>query len=315
MAAIDILRMRWEEARCQPFRPYLHIDDDGLSLGAGTVLARMIIDRNGAPALALDGEEERILALLSLAYRKRISIKALTYIKRASMQWTRGEKAIAHFELAYADLPRFETREETRLLFYAESLVKLGISPRALMRCCGLDTCQLDLLKYRADQPRVPAGNGRASGEWTSGDGGQQYAQMKPRNPRFPYQTIPVGGSEGGGSAFSSEGAVSVTSSSRALARALEDAGETRAADTAAHHIVAGSAPDALAARVVLQNYGIGINDAANGVFLPTEQHVRLHTNSYYDAVNNALVNAKSKDEVIHILGTIKSRLKSGTGP
>ncbi|TAL80476.1 MAG: hypothetical protein EPN75_07110 [Beijerinckiaceae bacterium] len=143
---------------------------------------------------------------------------------------------------------------------------------------------------------------------------------MKPRNPNLPYQMLPVGGSEGGGGGWSSETPpvdelARANSSSKVLARALEAAGEVRPAGSAAHHIVAGSAPDALAARTVLQNYGIGINDAENGVFLPAEQHARLHTNAYYNAVNNALANAKSQDDVIRILGTIKSRLKSGGFP
>jgi hypothetical protein len=198
-AAIDFLRKQWkEEALYRPFHPYLHIDDDGLTLGAGTRLAPMSKDRTGAPFLVIDDKEERILALLSLAYRKRIPVTALKFIKRASLQWMNGEKALAHFELAYAQLPRFEARAEAKPLFYAEGLVNLGLSPRALMRSHDLDTRELDLLKYSADQPRVPAGNGRESGEWTSGDG-RQYAQNKPWNPFLPFQTLPVGGSDGEG--------------------------------------------------------------------------------------------------------------------
>jgi hypothetical protein len=141
-----------------------------LSLGAGTLLAPMVKDRAGAPALVLDGEEVRILATLSLGFRKPIPIMALKFIKRASMQWARGEKTLAHFELAYARLPRFDTRDGAKSLFYADGFLRLGVSPRALMLARGLDTRQLDLLKYSPDQPRVPAGHGRQSGEWTSGD-------------------------------------------------------------------------------------------------------------------------------------------------
>lgn len=214
MAAIDFLRKQWkEEAAYRPFHPYLHIDDDGLTLGAGTRLAPMIEDGAGASVLALSGQEERILALLSLAYRKRVSIKVIEFIKRASLHWKNGEKTLAHFELAYAQLPRFASRDEAKHLFYAEGLLSAGVSPRALMRSRDLDPRELDLVKYSPDQPRVPAGNGRE-------------------------------------------------------------------------------------------------NDAENGVFLPAEQHARLHTNAYYDAVNNTLANVKSQDEVIRILGTIKGRLK-----
>ena len=37
-----------------------------------------------------------------------------------------------------------------------------------------------------------------------------------------------------------------------------------------AHHIVAGNAPSAEAARQILLEYGVDIDDSANGVFLPT---------------------------------------------
>jgi hypothetical protein len=65
-------------------------------LGAGTCLAAMLEDPFGAQSLVLDGREEHILALLSLAYQKPVSMRALNFVKRASMQWARGEKAIPH---------------------------------------------------------------------------------------------------------------------------------------------------------------------------------------------------------------------------
>ena len=46
------------------------------------------------------------------------------------------------------------------------------MTPRALMKGLGLDPAALDALeKYNPDQPRVPAGSGRASGRWGSGGG------------------------------------------------------------------------------------------------------------------------------------------------
>lgn len=135
MNAIEIFQKRWsEEARCRPFHPYPNIGDDGLLLGVGTILAPMTRDRFGTPVLAIEGEEEKILALFSLGYRQRISINALKFIKRASMQWTRGEKALAHFELAYARLPRFASRDDAKLLFYSDDMLQLGVPPRTLMR-------------------------------------------------------------------------------------------------------------------------------------------------------------------------------------
>ncbi len=132
MDAIVALKKHWEdEARFRPFYPYVHVSDAGLLLGASTKLAHMARDRRGNQFLQLDGEEERILALLSLAYKTRISVEAIKFIKRASMQWAKGEKALAHFELAYARLPRFEAKRDAWPLFYADFLAKRGLSPRS----------------------------------------------------------------------------------------------------------------------------------------------------------------------------------------
>jgi hypothetical protein len=80
----------------------------------------------------------------------------------------------------------------------------------------------------------------------------------------------------------------------------------------AAHHTVAHSAKKAKYARKVLKKFGVGINDASNGVFLPTIKgvmestyHRSLHTKVYYNQVNNLLRNATSKDDVMKILNEI----------
>jgi hypothetical protein len=58
-------------SRLRPFVPVMTIGEEGLVLGA-TVLAPMRRDACGMPALAVDGAEERILALLAIAYGKMI---------------------------------------------------------------------------------------------------------------------------------------------------------------------------------------------------------------------------------------------------
>ena len=88
----------------------------------------------------------------------------------------------------------------------------------------------------------------------------------------------------------------------------------------AAHHIIAGTSQKANEAKAILQKFGIGINDAANGVFLPTVKdiaesayHPSLHTNEYYDVVNDMLKRAQSKDDVLDILDDIADQLSKGT--
>ena len=110
---------------------------------------------------------------------------------------------------------------------------------------------------------------------------------------------------------------------SRVLRQNLLDSGEIAPSyPNAAHHIVAGNAPRADKARFILRKYGIDINDASNGVFLPTVKgvseatyHHSMHTRTYYDAVNEILRNANSREEVIYYLNYIAERLKNGTFP
>jgi hypothetical protein len=87
--------------------------------------------------------------------------------------------------------------------------------------------------------------------------------------------------------------------SSRALARALEVAGHVRAPGAAAHHLVPGGAKAAGPAREVLGKFGIGINDAANGVFLGGSVHSGIHTNAYYETVNELLGGATSRQQAL----------------
>ncbi len=110
-------------------------------------------------------------------------------------------------------------------------------------------------------------------------------------------------------------------SSSKVLRQNLIDYGiDVPDYSNAAHHIVAGTSQKANEARVVLQKYGIDINDASNGVFLPTAKgvsnsayHPSLHTNTYYNKVNDMLRGATSKNDVLDILDDITEQLSNGT--
>lgn len=80
----------------------------------------------------------------------------------------------------------------------------------------------------------------------------------------------------------------------------------------AAHHIVAGNASAAKYSRSILKKFGIGINDAINGVFLSNTYHNRLHTKAYYDKVNYLLGRAKTREDLIKILNYIAQQLREG---
>ena len=106
-----------------------------------------------------------------------------------------------------------------------------------------------------------------------------------------------------------------------AMEAAMKKEGISRPADSAAHHIVAENAKGAEEARKILKEYGIDVNGAENGVFLPTNknnngmrgiEHNGRHPNSYITAVNDRIVKAAKaggRDGVLEELEKIRNIL------
>jgi len=111
------------------------------------------------------------MALLATAYERPIGPRVLSRIERACELWNEGEKALAHIHLAHAALPPCSEERALRL-FAADELLQSGVAPQTLLEAQGFDPAPLTFLKYSPDQPRVPAGNGRESGRWTTDGGG-----------------------------------------------------------------------------------------------------------------------------------------------
>ncbi|QGM45778.1 hypothetical protein [Methylocystis heyeri] len=171
----DALRERFEKRLwSRPISHAAEIGDDGLILGAGTILARMTRDAFGAPRLAVEEDEDRIFALLAAAHGRPASPELWRHLEGASDYWRRGEKALANIRLAYAALPRLEDRADAYRLFLAEELLDSGMAPGALMKGLGVEPPTRGFVKYDSNQPRVPAGNGRESGRWGSAGGSGQ---------------------------------------------------------------------------------------------------------------------------------------------
>jgi hypothetical protein len=148
----------------------MEITSEGLALGAGTILAKASRDRGGDPKLALHNGP-RGMALLATAYERPIALHVLAKIERACKLWNEGEKALAHIHLARLGLPLCDEQCALRL-FAADELLESGVTPRVLLEAQGFDPAPLTFRKYSPDQPRVPAGNGRESGRWTSDGAG-----------------------------------------------------------------------------------------------------------------------------------------------
>jgi hypothetical protein len=155
----------WDK-RAARLRSRMEITGNGLALGAGTILANASRGRRGGPKLALHNGP-RVMALLATAYERPIGPHVLAKIERACKLWNEGEKALAHIHLAHARLPHCDGQRALRL-FAADELLESGVTPQALLKAQGFGPALLSFLKYNPDQPRVPAGNGRESGRWTS---------------------------------------------------------------------------------------------------------------------------------------------------
>lgn len=147
-------------------------EGDDLVLGAGT---RVAVVRRGSRRAEYEGAqsgEARIVALLGAANRHPIRPSVLAYIGRALVKQSEGETTLALIYLALTGLPKLaRPKEDARRLFMADGLMNAVVAPRIILQALELDPAPLDELerRYNPDQPRVPAGNGRESGQWTDG--------------------------------------------------------------------------------------------------------------------------------------------------
>lgn len=164
------LRDAWHEReRTVSISPVLNLAPEGLVLGAGTVL----VAADGVRRLRhLEGQEARVLALLSAAYGREVAPSVLGNIERAAKSWSEGDDCLAYIHLAHSGLqvPR-DPRASACRLFIADSLMNAGVSPRTIFEALQVGASYIDVVEkvYNPAEPRVPAGSGRTSGEWTRG--------------------------------------------------------------------------------------------------------------------------------------------------
>jgi hypothetical protein len=165
----DNLRKQFESYRNQSaITRTAMITDAGLTVGAGTLLVRMRKDQFGQPRLALREDRDRALALHCVAFQRRPMADFLRHLARASDHWPH-DKALANLRLVFARLPRIACEDDAWCLHLAAALLEDEFAPDQLLHELGF--APFDFCKYDPDQPRVPAGSGRQSGEWGSTGG------------------------------------------------------------------------------------------------------------------------------------------------
>jgi hypothetical protein len=162
------LREAWHAREwAVPISAELNFTRDGLVLGAGTV----IVPAEGPRLLkSLDGEEARVLALLSAAYGKAVPPSVLGNIRRAAKAWHEGDDCLAYVHLARGRLGELtHPHDAAQCLVIVDAFLNAGGGPRTIFEALKVSRSYVDALEkdYNPNEPRVPAGSGRTSGEWT----------------------------------------------------------------------------------------------------------------------------------------------------
>jgi hypothetical protein len=179
MQNTDAFERDWRDRRVgSPLHREMTFTQAGLALGRATILAEFEKKGRAAGRLAFDGNEARLLSLLTAAYGEPLAGGVIENIRRAGEFWCSGEKALAHIHLAFMGLPKIDEADAYRL-FLAGTALEKGVSPSDLLMALGFPRAARDIEKYTPDQPRVPAGSGRESGQWTTG-GNSSEAQPRP---------------------------------------------------------------------------------------------------------------------------------------
>ena len=198
---VEQLRQEWRVRRSpRSYREALCFNTDQLELGAGTVLAKI---RSTADGVAGDGGDLRLTALLSVAYGPAVAAGALGHIRAAIARRKAGDLATADLHLALSRLDRLRDPEEaSRRLFMADGLMRAGVAPEMILEVLRDGAAGVDISKYSPDQPRVPAGSGRPSGEWTTDNSAAAPPPITPvAAPQSLTDQADTQGRSGGGDA------------------------------------------------------------------------------------------------------------------
>ena len=176
--------------RSVPISTVLNFAPHGPVLGAGTVLLRAVGPRR---LQTLAGEEARVLTLLSAAYCRTVAPSVLGDIERAAKAWREGDDCLAYIHFAHTRLGELKNsfRAAQRLVL-AEAFLNSGRSPATEFDGWKAAGSHLDALEqeYNPHEPRVPAGSGRTSGEWTRDGGGSAHSPLELIADMFVDQAV-----------------------------------------------------------------------------------------------------------------------------
>ena len=164
VTGLAAFRKSFAARRCSlPFAAVPVLTDMGLVLGHGSLLAHMGRARAGEKKLMLQRDEARLLALLGRLMAAKCPPAALCTMWRALPNNGRAARRRSRNSNLPSRTCRCKRAGETR----CRAVSRRGSAgaghqfARTSQAALGFDPA---LLKYDADQPREPAGNGRNSG-------------------------------------------------------------------------------------------------------------------------------------------------------
>ena len=111
-----------------------------------------------------------------------------------------GEECLAYIHLAHSRLQApSDVRAAAYRLFVADHAMKAGLSPSAVLEALNIGGSYVDAVEkaYNPEEPRVPAGSGRTSGQWTdseqtSGRGREEEGTAVEKPPGSSLARAPV---------------------------------------------------------------------------------------------------------------------------
>ena len=183
MRSEALLQRCYDHLAAHPVAAEMTFADGFLTLGAGTRLAKL-----GAPL-----DEPRLAALLTSAHGGPIESMRLRRVRRAVETWRDGDRALALTHLALSRLSKLaDPSEGARRLLLADSLMNAGVAPEVIVAGLTDDATSggPPAAKYSPDQPRVPAGNGRESGQWVGANSAGSPTSAPPKGK--PPNLLPI---------------------------------------------------------------------------------------------------------------------------
>ena len=247
----------------------LAFTEAGLVLGAGTLVAPM---RRGGGTLDLSGED-RILALLAVAFSAKVNPAVLAKLRRAAELWAQGDKCLAQIHIEHLRLPKLDSEEQAFRLFLADRLIASGYSSRGLCGALGFDLPE-GLRKYDPDEPRDDHGRWTTGGASGGSAGGSPARGGSSRSHADAPGSAAASGAEAaaGVAAEGSQAATGVASSgTEAAAYVVAAEGSQAAADVAAEGTILGPlSAEALAGLATVAAGFAGAAAAFGLVFVPS---------------------------------------------